>query len=303
MPLPARVIREVRDLPDDFSTERLPPMPHADGVLVCPPEHFDVVDVKNPFMEGQQGRVDRLLAQRQWEALVTAFRDAGLRVERVEPAAGCEDMVFTANQTFTGLDAAQRRVCLLSHMRHESRRREVDSFAAWFRERGWHVTDAVAPGALFEGGGDAIWHPGRRLVWAGRGFRSSEGADETIAAVFGVPVVSLDLADPRFYHLDTCLAAVDERTALVFAPALDARGRALVRRIFARVIEVEEPEAVAAMACNAAAFGGRTVIVDRRAEATRRALADLGYLVRAVDTSEFMKSGGSVFCMKQVLFG
>lgn len=302
MPLSPRVFVDVGDVPQDFAADQLPAMRHADGVLVCPPDHFDVVDVKNPYMEGQAGRVDRMLARRQWEALVTAFRDAGLRVERVDPAPGCEDMVFTANQTFTGLDAEGRPLCLLSHMRHESRRREVPSFEAWFRGRGWRVEDPVPAESLFEGGGDALWHPGRRLIWMGRGFRSSEGADAVVSAAYGVPVFSLRLVDERFYHLDTCLAAIDERTALVFPPAFDANGLALIRRAFPRVVEVPEHEANGAMACNAAAFGGRFVVIERSADATIRKLAALGYRVLPVDTSEYMKSGGSVFCMKQVLF-
>ncbi len=298
----ARVFHDVSDLPRDFRVDALDPMPHADGVLVCPPDDFDVVDVKNPFMEGQQGRVDRAAARRQWDALVAAFVRAAGRVGRIAPTPGCEDMVFCANQTFTGLDRAGRPLALLSHMRHASRRREVAAFAEWFREHGWRVEDPLPADALFEGGGDALWHPGRRLVWMGRGFRSSEGADQIVAAAFGATLVSLQLVDERFYHLDTCLAAVDETTALYFPGAFDERGLALLRRGFPRLIEVSEDEAVRAMACNAASFGGRHVVIDQRAQATIRTLTDLAYQVLPVDTGEFMKSGGSVFCMKQVLF-
>ncbi|MCE9635219.1 MAG: amidinotransferase [Planctomycetes bacterium] len=302
MTLTARVFNDVADLPADFAVEHLPAMPHADGVLVCPPDDFDVIDVKNPYMAGQVGQVDRTLARRQWEALVTAFRDAGLRVERVPPTTACEDMVFTANQTFTGIDGAGKPLCLLSHMRHESRRREVPAFGEWFRARGWRIDDPTPATSLFEGGGDALWHPGRRAIWMGRGFRSSPGVDAVLAAAFEVPVFSLRLVDERFYHLDTCLSAIDEHTALIFPAAFDAQGLALLHRVFPRVVEVPEHEAERAMACNAAAFRGRYVVIERRAESTARKLQALGYRVLSVDTSEFMKSGGSVFCMKQVLF-
>ena len=57
-----------------------------------------------------------------------------------------------------------------------------------------------------------------------------------------------------------------------------------------------------ALACNAAAFPGGAVVIDRRAERTIRALGRRGFRVTEVDTGEFLKSGGSVFCMKQLLF-
>jgi len=56
------------------------------------------------------------------------------------------------------------------------------------------------------------------------------------------------------------------------------------------------------MACNAAAFLRRTVVIQQGSERINRKLRALGYEVLEVDTSEFMKSGGSVFCMKMYLF-
>jgi N-dimethylarginine dimethylaminohydrolase len=261
-----------------------------------------VVDVKNPFMEGRAGTVDRALARAQWEALAAAFREAGMAVETVEPLAGCEDMVFCANPTLTGLDASGKPLCLLSRMTHESRRREVPAFARWFGAKGWRVVDPLPQGCRFEGGGDGLWHPGRRLLWAGHGPRSDEAAHAAAGRAFGAEVVSHRLVDARFYHLDTCLCALDAGTALVFPGAFDARSLDAIRLRFPHVIEADEEEAVGALACNAAAFPGGAVVIDRRAGRTIRALEGRGFRVIAVDTGEFLKSGGSVYCMKQLLF-
>jgi N-dimethylarginine dimethylaminohydrolase len=82
-------------------------------------------------------------------------------------------MVFCANPVFTGLDGEGRRVCVLSHRRVASRRTEVAAHAEWFQGNGYRVFSI--PGLeLFEGGGDAIWHPGRRLIWGGYGFRTDK---------------------------------------------------------------------------------------------------------------------------------
>jgi len=272
----------------------VPPDPLPIGVLLCPPDHFDVVDVKNPHMAAHAGSVDRALARAQWEELARAFTECGLAVERIDAQPGLEDMVFAANQTFTGLDASGRRTCLLSQMRHPSRQREVPFFREWFRSRAWRVAESSL---MFEGSGDAVWQPGVRRIWMGYGFRSERSAREGLARTFGAEVLSLRLVDERYYHLDTCLCPVDARTAMVAMEAFDDEGRALLRRHFERLVETEEP-----FACNGVPVRGGIVILDRRATAAARRLGALGFDVRPVDTGEFLKSGGSVFCLKQWLW-
>jgi len=160
----------------------------------------------------------------------------------------------------------------------------------------------LATPAGFEGGGDALWHPGRALLWGGYGFRTDPEAYEAVSESFGVPVLRLHLRSDTFYHLDTSLCPIDERTALVYPPAFDDRGMALIRGIFEDVIACGRDEAEEHFACNAAALAGRRVIIQSGAPATTQALRARGFQVHEVDTSEFMKSGGSVYCMKQFVF-
>lgn len=287
-------------LSPQFTTDRVPEMPYPAAALMCPPDWFDVVDVKNPYMVGQQGHVDVALAKRQWAGVKAAFERAGAGVRTDHAVPGCEDMVFCANPIFTGLDGRGQRVCLLSHMRYASRQREVEAHGEWFRGNGYRVVSL--PGMeMFEGEGDALWHPGRRLIWGGYGFRSSRDVYDRVGEVFDAPVLTLELRTEQFYHLDTCLCLIDEHTALVYPEALTGEGMGLLRRMFRNVIEADRQEALA-MACNAAAFLGRYVVIQQGSETVNRKLRDLGYEVIEVDTSEFMKSGGSVFCMKMYLF-
>jgi N-dimethylarginine dimethylaminohydrolase len=159
----------------------------------------------------------------------------------------------------------------------------------------------IAGSALFEGGGDALWHPGRRLIWGGYGFRTSPEVYDEISQLLDVPVVRLELTNPRFYHLDTCFCPVDENTVLLYPPALSPQSLETVRRIVPRALEANEQEA-SAMACNAAAFFGKHVVIQQGSLEVNRKLRSLGFEVHEVDTSEFMKSGGSVFCLKMYLF-
>ena len=276
------------------------PLPRA--VLMCAPEYFDVVDVKNPFMEGQQGKVDVALAREQWRAVTRAVEQAGIDVQLIPPVAGCEDMVFCANPIIAGLDGDNRRVCVLSQMRFGSRQPEVAAHASWFEGHGYRVVPIDEPGCMFEGSGDALWHPGRRLIWGGYGHRTSKQVYRKLSEIFDAPVMLLELPTETFYHLDTCLALIDEQTAVVYPGALTGAGMDLIRSLIPCVIEADAEEAMQAMACNGAAFLGKSVVMQSGAPRVAGKLRQRGFQVIEVDTSEFMKSGGSVFCMKMYLF-
>lgn len=295
-------LAEARPLTGHLSIKDLKEMPLPRAVLMCAPDYFDVVDVKNPFMEGQRGKVDIPLARKQWQDLTLALESIGVEVQRVPPVPDCEDMVFCANPIFAGLDEENRRVVVLSQMRYDSRRPEVAAHAEWFAGHGYRVIPMDEPGCLFEGSGDALWHPGRRLIWGGWGHRTSKPVYRKLSEVFGAPVMLLELPTELFYHLDTCFGLMDENTALVYPPALTGAGMDLIRSLIPGVIEVDAEEATHAMACNAAAFAGRHVVMQRGAPKTAGSLRERGFRVIEVETSEFMKSGGSVFCMKMYLF-
>jgi N-dimethylarginine dimethylaminohydrolase len=268
---------------------------------MSPPDFFAVIDVKNPFMEKNVGRIDGEEAAQEWSALRAGFEAAGMRVEVLDPVPGCEDMVFTANPAICGRNARGERICVLSRMRYPSRQREVGAHAAWYASHGYRVVELDSTIARFEGGGDAVWHPGRALLWMGAGPRTDARAHAAIAEAFDARVVTLELATERFYHLDTCFCAIDERTALMYAPAFSASSIEALRDGFSDLIEVSEREATEFFACNATACFGRTVLIQEGADETAAALTSRGFVVVPVHTREFMKSGGSVYCMKAYL--
>lgn len=298
----ARVIRTTAELAMLLDGGPLAPRLEPQRVLMSTPDSFDVVDVKNAFMEGRVGTVDRAKARAQWEALGCAFESAGHEVVVIPGAEGCEDMVFTANQVLPGLGPDGRPYVVLSHMRHPSRRREVPYFRDWFESHGYRILELPESVPYFEGQGDAIWHPGRQLLWGGFGQRTSVEAYASLSTMLEVPVVALELVHPSFYHLDTAFCALSEDAVLVFPGAFSEAGMALIRRGFARVLEVSEAEAAAGFACNAHAVDGRTVLIQRGSPHTVAALTDAGFEVVEVETGEFIKSGGSVFCMKMMIY-
>jgi N-dimethylarginine dimethylaminohydrolase len=183
-------------------------------------------------------------------------------------------------------------------MHAPERRGEVPLFEGWFKSRGWEIRRLSREDAgSFEGCGDLLRHPSRRALFGGFGFRSTERALEAISDVCETPVLALRLVDPRFYHLDTCLMPLGPRRALAFRPAFDAASWDSIQAEFERVVEPPEVEATDGLACNVHCPDGKTVFLEASCGATARALEALGFEVRRIDTSEFLKAGGSVFCM------
>jgi N-dimethylarginine dimethylaminohydrolase len=273
----------------------------AKHVLLCPPSFFDVVDQKNPYMSKNSG-VDRAMAQRQWQALCSALEQAGCQVETIAPAPGLEDMVFAANQVFVGFHEGVGKFIVPSRMVHVSRQREVPYYVDWFRQRGYKVIEVALGVDHLEGHGDLLWHPDWSRVYAGCGFRSTQAGVEKFRdamSKLGIPVVPLRLTDPYCYHLDTCLCPLNDEAALVYPGAYASDSLATLRGFWKRVHELTADEAHKFMG-NGIVANGRYLtpyVTPHLEEILRQESLDPVIL----DTSEFEKSGGSLFCMKAFL--
>jgi N-dimethylarginine dimethylaminohydrolase len=268
----------------------------AKTALMCPPTFFDVREPKNPYMGLP---IDRAKAQQQWEGLRGALEDAGLKVETIDPVEGLDDMVFAANQVFVGHHDHLGSFIVPSRMRYASRHKEVAFFVDWFRQRGYKIIDLDLDGDYLEGHGDLLWHPDRSRIWAGYGFRSTRGGVEKFAAAMqelGFPVIPLQLVDEHCYHLDTCLCPLNDDAALIYPGAFTPESLQILRGGWKRIHELNQYEARRFMG-NGIVVNGR-FITPRLTQNLQGILAQERLTPVLVDTSEFEKSGGSLFCMK-----
>lgn len=252
--------------------------------LMCRPTYFDVRYSINPWMDpARPTSADTGLAQ--WKWLHDLFADLGHRVELIEPVPDLPDMVFAAN----GALAVDGRV-LVARFRHEYRDGESQPYLDWFRQRGW--ADVRQALSVNEGEGDFLLAGGEIL--AGSGFRSETSAHEEVGEFFGRPVVSLELVDPRYYHLDTALAVLDDNEIMYHPQAFSPASRAVLAGKF--------PDAIHAAAADAEVFGlnavsdGLHVVLPRQATRLAGELADRGYEPIGVEMTELLKAGGSVKC-------
>lgn len=266
---------------------------------MCPPTYFDVRERKNPHM-GQP--IERVRAQQEWENLRATLLVCGLSVSIIDPVQGLDDMVFTANQVFVGQHSDLGKFVVPSRMRHASRQKEVVHFVNWFRENGYKVIEIDLAGEYLEGHGDLIWHPGRSVVWAGYGFRSSAGGVEKFSETMrplGFRVEPLELVDDYCYHLDTCFTPLSAEAVLIYAGAFAKKSLMRIKQEFVRVHELTREDALQFVLNGIVANG--CYITPRVTPTLQAALIGEGLRATVVETSEFEKSGGSVFCMKTFL--
>ncbi len=297
-----RLYEDVDDM--DFSVDDLADRRRHGSVVMADPRHFDVSYelADNRFMD-ESYDVDQALAQEQWEHVKAAYEDVGCNVRVIagddDTYADLPDSVFTANHgvTYHG-DGVEKIV--MSTMAHPEREDEVAYAEQFFTEQGYEI-HTVDHDYRFEGSGDAIWHPEKELLWAGHGIRTDQEAYDTVIDAFDVPAISLELGpETDWYHLDTCFAPITADTALAYMDDLPPESQDKILSVFGHdgIIAVPEEEAVDGLAANAHSPDGETVILNAGNPQTEAALEDAGFAVNAVDTSEFTKSGGSVYCMK-----
>ncbi|HBQ60524.1 MAG TPA: hypothetical protein DD671_13100 [Balneolaceae bacterium] len=297
----AKVITSVNEL--DFGFGDLRSMPVPEKVLLVKPTFFSVEYVINPHMEGHVGNVDKLQAQNEWEHLRSAYEELGLYVHVEEGQRGYPDMVFCANQSLPNITEEGEKQVVMSVMYADERKGEVPFIQKVYEESSYDIVHLDSSRFnSFEGMGDAIWHHQKRLLWGGYGFRTSKDVYEIISDTFDTPVIALELTKPKFYHLDTCFCVLDENSVLIYPAAFTDEGLELIRSIFTNVIEATKYEAEKFFACNATCPDGKNVFIQQGCVDVNHKLKDAGFKVHEFSTYEFLKSGGSVFCMKMLLW-
>ncbi|MBY0384875.1 amidinotransferase [bacterium] len=270
------------------------------NVLMVSPDFFDVTYAINPYMvdevSGGLKQIDKNLALQQWQSLKKAYAEQGLSVHTIDGVADLPDMVFSANQTFPFYKNGQVRF-VMSRMKSPFRQREVDSFRSWCLNKNIESYE-IPEGLSFEGMGDALWNYESEEIFGGYGFRTDVAVYDWLSALTQKPVIKLHLVNDHFYHLDTALCILNRETALYVPKAFSAESVDKLRMKFKNLLAVPEQEAHACLAVNACSIDGKTVFVEKQAVFTQQLLKQLGFELQLFDTSEYIKSGGSVFCLK-----
>jgi N-dimethylarginine dimethylaminohydrolase len=257
--------------------------PRTRRYAMTPPTFFAVEYAINPWMDVSTP-VDVHVAHTQWKHLCQTYLRLGHSVDLIEPVPGLPDMVYAANGGFIANGTA-----VVARFRFAERAGESKAYAGWMSSVGYRPASTRH---VNEGQGDLLLIG--ETVLAGYGFRTDLRAHAEIAAALRMPVISLELVDPRFYHLDTALAVLDDHTIAFYPPAFSAAAQAQLHALF--------PDAIVVSSADAFVLGlnvvsdGLHVVHPAAATGFATQLREAGFEPVGVDLSELLKGGGSVKC-------
>jgi ornithine--oxo-acid transaminase len=258
--------------------------------LMCPPEWYGVDYVLNPWMAGNVHRSSRDLAFAQWKGFHNVLRGVA-DVRLLHPEPGCPDMVFLSHTALV-----HHGVAAVSSFHPPERRAESTYLRRWLASQGFLLWETPRETA-FEGEGDLCFNDTGTALWAAHGVRTCKASHRHVADAWHLPVTSLHLVDPRFYHLDTCFTPLAGGYLLYYPGAFDATSLASIELAYpaSRRIAVCEADATR-MACCALNLG-RTVFTGEIGRELAARLFDAGFDVVQLELGEFIKGGGGARSM------
>lgn len=284
-----------------FSSSSLDKHGHRHArLLMCAPEHFEVTYTINPWMrpDDWQHNPDQLkkIAKQNWQDLYKTFQTLSVPVELVGQQPGLPDMVFTANAAVV-LDGK----AIVSHFLHKERQGEEKYFSDYFqqlKERGiLSRVEKFPAGLVQEGAGDCLWDNHHQIFWAGYGPRSSKEAAKYLQDYFGKEVVALQLASPRFYHIDLSLSSLRSGDILYYPQAFtEAAQKMILERVPTnKLIAISEEDAFN-FVCNLVNIDSN-IILSRCSEQLKNKLQERGYSTTQTPLDAFALAGGSACCL------
>jgi ornithine--oxo-acid transaminase len=272
---------------------KVQPSTHFEGptFLMCSPEWYDVGYVINPWMAGNLHRPNRDQAFAEWRGLYAALKEIA-EVKLLHPREGAPDMTFVAHGAVVNYGVAA-----LASFAHRERQGEEEHLKHWLEDAGFLVWETPRETA-FEGEGDALFSSDGQRMWAAHGARTCRYSHRHVADAWHVPVTSLHLVDPRFYHLDTCFALLTGGYVVYFPGAFDSASLEQIAGAYAPEMRIEVSEAEAAhFGCNLINIGNHVVMHETgfgaRENSVAAKLRARGYQVHELPLGEFLKGGGA----------
>lgn len=279
-------------------------------VLMSGVDYFDDGQAINPFMT-QAEPINLEKARAEHQQIQAALKAAGVTVVTVEPPAGCQDGVYTANWALVRGDTA-----VLASLPNARKAEEIYAEAA-LKTHGKTVI-RVPDGLKFSGQGDAL--PCGNYLFCGSTYRSDVAAQQFAAETLGYERIQLETTplldgagipvtnsysgwpDSFYYDIDLAISILrgpegGQKGLIAWCPEAFTPASQAVMHSFDGVekIEVSVEEAKQAFACNLVSTG-ETVIMSADAPVFAAELQTHGLTVVSPDITELAKGGGYIRC-------
>ena len=255
-----------------------------DTIYVSSPEYYSIEYKINHWMNSNQ-KIDKPKAINQWNKFVKVLNLAGANV--IALSAGIHpDTVFIAD---AGIII--NNDFLLSNFKHPERHVERNHWISIAESMGYNIIQLPAE-MIMEGTGDCLI--GNKYAFLGIGNRSNGINNNFIEQHLQRKVIPLQIDKSDFFHLDTCMAYIADSLAIIYHDAISPESRKDIEKI-AKVLYIDEDEAYN-FAANMIEVNHNIIIQQGNIKIIKK-LSSLGFNILEVDTSEFIKSGGSCKCL------
>ncbi len=257
---------------------------------MCQPLFFNSLNyVINPWMK--PGTITTKKALTEWKQLVKTYEQQGITVEVINQQKNNPDMVFATDQGIV-----RDKKVILSRFWHDERKGETVHYEKWFRKKGYTIL--YLPNDIYcEGNGDTFLWRDKLLI--GLGYRADKKTSHALGKLLDREVISLEITDPKFYHLDVGLFPLNNETIFYYPPAFSQKSRGVLKKIVPNLIEFTREEAYGF--CANSVVTDHHVIHQKGNPTFQTKLKQLGYASIEVEAGEFMKSGGGIHCLTNIL--
>ena len=137
------------------------------------------------------------------------------------------------------------------------------------------------------------------MLFVGTGFRTLPLTVRKLKRLLNIKIIELILMHPRFYHLDTCFFPLNNDTAFYYPYAFSPGSQKKLQELIPNLIEFSDVE-VNHFASNSVVTDHH-VVMQKGIVSFKEKIRKLGYEAVEVDVSEFIKAGGGIHCLTQVL--
>ena len=254
---------------------------------MCRPDFYSISYEINPWMN-INNPANSVKAYTDWGKIYNTIKSLGANISLIEPAEGLPDMVFTANAALI-----HGNKVIMGSFKYKEREGEEPHYIKWFSGQGYNC-HRLPDGLSFEGEGDTVYY--KDIVLLGHGFRTDILSHPYIGDITGRKYTSLKLIDPHFYHLDTCLLFIEAIDLILYYPqAFDQKSIKEIDTLPSKTLRISKEDA-RLFALNSICIG-MNLLLYKCTDALACQLREYGLSIISLDTSEFIKSGGSVRCM------
>ena len=264
----------------------------AKQILLCPPTYYDIEYSINPWMHIED-KVDRKEVLKEYRQLKKLYDKFDLPYDELTPTKGLPDQVYT---TDTGIPVG--KLFIKSNFRYGQRKPESTVAAKYFEEKGYAIYN-LPPTISFEGQGDLIRVD--HTFFMGWGQRTTYEAEEYLMLALQKDVVTLQLTNPNFFHLDTCFAPLQNGVAIYYPDAFSDEGKQRLDENFEDLIPINQKDADA-FACNLIRIDDHVLMNKNISDDLKKTFEKYDLKVHELKMTEYLKGGGCVKCVSLQIF-